>query len=358
MAQDSPPTEAQLIRSAVELVRGRLPEGWTVSGPERTRGIDDALCAITSIDGRTVWFVIEAKVGTFTGRQAYATAALAAAAETTESVPLLVARYLSPPVRDLLEAAGVSYVDLTGNMRVVATSPGLYIADRGEDKDPWRGSGRPRASLKGDPAARVVRALLDHARAWRVRDLIEASDASTGATYRVMEHLDVEGLADRGEDGLWRVPDWERLLRAWADDYGFLTANTVSRFIAPRGLAAFRRILLDADAAYAVTGAAASEEWASVAPTKSMFVYVEDIARASAAWGLRPVDAGVNVVLLEPRVSDSAVFRGAGLLADGVRRAAPAQVAVDLLNGPGREPQEGEELLRWMRENEREWRLP
>ena len=44
-------------------------------------------------------------------------------------------------------------------------------------------------------------------------------------------------------------------------------------------------------------------------------------------------------------------------LEEGIRRAAPAQVATDLLNGPGRDPQEAEELIRWMRDNEDEWRL-
>jgi hypothetical protein len=41
---------------------------------------------------------------------------------------------------------------------------------------------------------------------------------------------------------------------------------------------------------------------------------------------------------------------------DGYPVAAPAQVAADLLNGPGREPAEGEYLIAWMKENEKRWR--
>jgi hypothetical protein len=45
-----------------------------------------------------------------------------------------------------------------------------------------------------------------------------------------------------------------------------------------------------------------------------------------------------------------------GIEADGLRYAAPSQVAVDLLTGPGRSPSEGEALLDWMGDNERQWR--
>lgn len=37
-----------------------------------------------------------------------------------------------------LEDHQVSYVDTTGNMRIVAHTPALYLQDRGADRDPWR----------------------------------------------------------------------------------------------------------------------------------------------------------------------------------------------------------------------------
>lgn len=359
MVNQAPVSRSQLIRAAIALIRDRLPSGWQASEPDPGVPGAGAVFVISAADGRDVRVEIEAKQGTLVGRQARALAQdISARAAESRSIPLFVARYLSPQVREQLQISGVSYVDATGNVMLSAVNPGLYLADRGADKDPWRSAGRPRGTLKGDPAACVVRALLDFAHPWRVRDLVKSSGASTGATYRVLEYLDGEGLADRDIDGLWRVPDWQRLLRSWADDYVFLTENAVSRFIAPRGLTAFRGVLARSESRYAVTGGAASEEWASVSPTKSMFVYVEDAARDAEAWGLRPADAGVNVILLEPRKPNSVAFTGAGSLEDGVRRAAPAQVAADLLNGPGRDPQEGEELLRWMAENETAWRLP
>jgi hypothetical protein len=73
-------------------------------------------------------------------------------------VPVLVVRYLAASVRQWLHERGVSYVDATGNVRVVVDKLALYLLDTGADRDPWRGLGRPRATLHGPPAARMVRA--------------------------------------------------------------------------------------------------------------------------------------------------------------------------------------------------------
>ena len=64
------------------------------------------------------------------------------------------------------------------------------------------------------------------------------------------------------------------------------------------------------------------------------------------------------MILLEPKTVGDVPFvntiraKGGGYLV-----AAPAQVAADLLNGPGREPAEGEFLIEWMKINEEQWRL-
>ena len=53
--------------------------------------------------------------------------------------------------------------------------------------------------------------------------------------------------------------------------------------------------------------------------------------------------------------ADDAVFEGL-VQREGLWYAAPTQVAVDLLTSPGRGPQEGEELIDWMKANEDRWR--
>jgi hypothetical protein len=201
-----------------------------------------------------------------------------------------------------------------------------------------------------------VRTLLDYSRSWKVRDLIAESGASTGATYRVLDYLDGEGLADRVE-GQWSVPSWEKLLRAWARDYSFLSENSTTRFLDPRGVDHFLGRLQDDSDTYAVTGAVASRVWASVAPVRAVFVYVADADKAASRWSIRATEAGANVVLLEPRSSTPVAFQRSRQIAGGLWTVATAQAAVDLLNGPGRDPQQAEELIDWMRTNEHDWRL-
>ncbi|QDE33473.1 hypothetical protein FIV50_00820 [Microbacterium foliorum] len=356
----SAPTESQVLRLVTERIRDRMPPGWTFdpSGAIGERGGADALFVLVSPDHRAAEVIIEVKATVPSGRHALGVLqVLHERARAHGAIPLLVSRYIPPPVRENLQRAGVSYADATGNMMLSAIDPGFYLADRGADKDPWRASGRPRGTLKGDPAARVVRALLDFARLWRVSELIDTSGASTGATYRVLEYLDGEGLVEREGDGRWRVPSWERLLRAWAVDYDLLKENTVSRYLDPRGIEHFQTTLRDRGDKYAVTGAVASRDWIAVAPARSVFVYVDDAQSQAAGWGLHPTEVGVNVVLLEPRKAGSVHLDRTGRLENGVTRVSAAQAAVDLLNGPGRDPAEAEALIGWMKEDEGSWRL-
>ncbi len=82
--------------------------------------------------------------------------------------------------------------------------------------------------------------------------------------------------------------------------------------------------------------------------------YVSDTEEAARAWGLLPTEAGANTLLLEPPYG---VMLERSLVNDkGLRIAAPTQVAVDLLTGPGRSPSEAENLLTWMQEHVEAWR--
>ena len=90
-----------------------------------------------------------------------------------------------------------------------------------------------------------------------------------------------------------------------------------------------------------------------IAPAGAAALYVDDADEAADRLGLRGADAGANVVLLEP--FDPVVFDRTATR-DGLCCVAPSQLAVDLLTGPGREPPQGEELLRWMQDNEDAWR--
>lgn len=352
----APKTDAEVVRRGLTELAARLPAAWSTSLTP-AEGPVDARIEVRDPSGATITFLVEAK-GVVDGRDISTIRERLDELEAQEpgAQRLLMARYLSEPVRTRLTDAGVSYVDATGNLRVEVTRPGLFIADRGADRDPWRGPGRPRGTLKGEPAAKIVRALADFTGPWTARELVEVSKASTGATYRVIDFLEREGLAARDDSGRFAVPDVARLLRRWSTDYGFVRSNQTSRWIAPRGIPGLLDQVASPAAAvrYAVTGTLAAAEWAAYAPARLAMVYVADVTAAVDAWDLRPADAGANVLLAEPAYE--VVFERSSTTVDGVVVAAPSQVVVDLMTGPGRNPNEAEELLDWMVRNERSWR--
>ena len=359
--QNEPQTLSDVLRLCLQQLRDQLPEGWSlVPVAEAAGGGDrrvDTVLSVSGPDGATASLVIEAK-SVLERRNVLAVSEQlrGAAGRFPNAWTVVVARYLAPSVREALVEQGVSYIDATGNMRLVVSAPGLFIANRGADNDPWRGPGRPRGTLKGVPAAKVVRALVDYTGPWSIRELIDLSGASTGATYRVVEYLEREDLVTRDEDGRIVLRDWRRLLQQWSKDYGFVRSSRITRYIEPRGLATLLTKASDvAGVRYAVTGTTAAAEWAPYAPTRSAMVYVADAAKAAAAWGLRPGESGANVLLAEP--ATDVVFERTITTIDGTVIVAPAQVAVDLMTGPGRNPTEAEELMDWMERNESSWRL-
>jgi hypothetical protein len=350
--------EADVLRAAVDVLRAYLPSTWTlevnIPGPSR---LVDAELRLRAPDGREMVALIEAKRLLNTRDVPVVVGRLRQAASTTaegEVALLLVARYLAPATRERIIESGAGYIDVTGNLYLAGDRPALLLRDRGADKDPWRGPGRPRGTLNGPPAARVVRALIDFAPPYSVPELAERAGASTGATYRVVEFLEEQRLLERAERGPITSVNWRAVLERWSTDYGFAQSNTVETFLEPRGISAIRDRLRDVtDFEYALTGSMAAEGVAPYAPTRLAMIYVRDIKSVAKSLGLRATGTGANVALAAGEY-DVALERVR--LVDGLRYAALSQVAVDLLNGPGRNPSEALALIDWMERNEPAWR--
>ncbi len=345
------PSETQTLRAVERLVPDALPPGWTFRStrqPGRGRRQSDAVWTLKAPDGTAASFAVEAK-----------RALLAAQLEppvdkigSSDSLPLFATPYLSPTMRSLLSRKGISYADSTGNLRLVANQPGLFVERTGAIKDPWP-SDETLRSLRGRASGRAVRSLVDFRPPYGVREVAKRAGVPLGSLSRTIDLLAREGLVTREERGAITTIDWEGTIRRWSQDYDFARANNVAYFLEPRGLGSLASKLSDVKWAYAATGAFAAQRFAPTSPARQAAIYVEDIARTAERLRLRPADAGANVVLAEP--FDPVVFDRAAVR-DELRVVAPAQLAVDLLSGPGREPSEGNELLEWMRKNENAWR--
>ena len=271
-----------------------------------------------------------------------------------QSEGVVLAPYLSPRTRELLTEADLSYADATGNLRLVADRPAIFLATHASNSDPWAKPGdRPLRSLKGPTAGRVVRALVDFRPPYRLEELARRSQISLGSVARVFALLDSEALIQREPRGPVTDVKWVELLRRWTDDHSFGRSNRTQTFLEPRGLPALLDKLTKTSQRYALTGSVAATHWAPVATARFATLYVDDIEEAARDLDLRRAETGANVALAEPfdRVAFERTQESNELV-----YAAPSQVAADLLTGPGRSPTEGNALLDWMRKNENEWR--
>jgi hypothetical protein len=277
-----------------------------------------------------------------------------AAAKVPGALPVLVARYLSPAVRERLEREDASYADATGNRRLSLNRPALFVRNVGADRDPWRRPGRPRGTLKGAPASRVVRWLVDFAPPYTVLQVAKGSEASTGATYRVVQFLEEEALLSREPRGSITEVRWRALIERWSRDYGTRRDEWIESLLFPRGIERLVDTLRDNDdLGYVLTGSLAARDLAPHAATRFAMLYATDVDAVIERLGLRRVDTGANVILA-PDFEEVGFVRARQR--DGLRMAAPSQVAADLLTGPGRSPSEGAALLDWMEAHEHEWR--
>jgi hypothetical protein len=366
--QSLPPREDELLTLALDRVADRLPAAWRLKTSLQGRPRSpDAVLSIVSPNGDEALLIVEVKRTIVTRdlpmmlnqlNQYMATERSATQGQSVAA--MVVARYLPPQTQNWLAERGIPYADATGNMRIALDRPALFLRDRGEDRDPWRGPGRPRGTLKGEPPARVVRALVDYSPPYSIPKVMELAGTSSGATYRVIEFLSEEDLIQRSPEGPISEVGWRELLFRWSKDYGFMRSNQVRSYLAVRGLdelmdrlARVRDMRSDRRIRYAVTGSFAAKRWEQYAPARSAMIYTDDPDELASRLDLRQVESGANVLVA--RAAFDVVFERTQQLADLVL-VAPSQAAVDLLTGPGRNPAEGQALLDWMEANEPAWR--
>lgn len=366
---DEPKSDAEVLRSAAARIQTALPPGWSAQAKTEIGGLDDPTNASRRPDcrlflmreGKTVaTYAVEAKRALASSNLIPTINQLLDRQEGTPAtpapmLPMLVARYLSTQQQRVLKERGIAYADATGNLYLMSEDPLILLSDRGASADPWRGPGRPTTSLKGLPAALLVRALADFAPPYSVADLADLAGASLGAAYRLSDYLVGEGLLTRRERGPITDADWPELLRRWSQDARYLDTSTTRGFLEPRGLGSLVEKLgtQTPSQRYAVSGSLAAQPYAAYAEARLGLVYADDPPRLASDLGLRPVETGANVILAAPR--SPVVFQRTSTWRD-ITIVAPSQAVADLLGGPGRNPAEGEYLLGWMKENPDAWR--
>jgi hypothetical protein len=280
---------------------------------------------------------------------------LARRAAPVSPVVVVVAPWLSPRSRDLLTEGGVSYVDLTGNIRLRVPRPTVHLRLEGASRDPDPPA-KPPVRFQGRGVNALVRVLVDVAPPYRMVELARASGLSNGYVSRTLEALYEQRLIDRAPHSkVVADVDWEGLLRARAEHYRLLTSNHGGGYLHRAGASDLHQRLdqLD-DGQPVVTGSFAVTEFVRVAAPTQLTVYVTDPAGFARRHGLLPTGQGANVVLLRP--ADPSQLAGTRQVG-GVSHVGVSQLAMDCLGGNGRLLEEGAALLDWMADNTPLWRL-
>jgi hypothetical protein len=189
-----------------------------------------------------------------------------------------------------------------------------------------------------------VRTLCDFDPPLSISNVADSAKVDVSYASRLVEWLSQEALLNRKPRGAVESVDAPALIRRWAQDYAVLTVNDARSFLDPRGIENLVRGVSEGKVRgrYAITGSLAANRIAPIAPARLAMLYVDDVDRVASRLGLRPTEAGTNVMLLTP--FDDVVFERTWI-DKGLTLAAPSQVAADLLTSPGRAPSEAEAIL-------------
>jgi hypothetical protein len=361
MTSQEPKTESDLLRAVADSVRERLPGGWKVDlrlSPRLDGWRPDALLEISAPDGKSGVLLIEAKLVLEPRSVAPMLEMLEQALVDADlppdrrGPPMVVARFISPRARELLCAAGASYADATGNLRVTLGRPAVFIQAQGAESNPWA-EVRDLRSLKGRMAVRVVRAVCDLRTPFGVRELASRSGTSAGSAVRVLEFLSREALIVRDKRKQVVEVELAGLVQRWASDFRFTQQNAIGQYLEPRRIEPVLDRLRAIEGAYAVTGSFAANAVAPYAEARLLVVYANDAEMLRDALGVRAATGPSNIWIAQP--PDDLPFVRTWTR-DGIRYAALSQVACDLYDMPGRSSAEADELLRWMETNPDAWR--
>jgi hypothetical protein len=262
---------------------------------------------------------------------------------TKAVVPVVAVPYMGETGRGLCAAAGVSWVDLSGNAWIDA--PGRQIRFVGY-KNRFASAGRP-ADVFAPRSSRVVRALLmEPGRGVTQAELAEMSGVDKGRVSRLVRRLEAMELVVRDGRAL-RLKDPPLALEAWREAYDFSKHDVTRGHVAVRDprelISAIRDSAQSFGLSWALTGLAAAWQMTRFAMFRLVTVFVGQ--RPPEEWlgqiGFREDPRGANLWVARP--VDDGVFVGSGSI-EGLPCVHPIQAYLDLKAQPERAAEAAVEL--------------
>ena len=262
-----------------------------------------------------------------------------------DAIPLVVVPFMGQAGRERCEEAKVSWLDLSGNARIVA--PGLRIIIDGRP-NLFKQRGRPSTAF-APKSSRVARWLLMHSDKFMIqRQIAQATNMDEGFTSRIISRLREQNLVVRDDKGAVGVSDPRLLLEAWREIHDFSKSEIVRGHVAARSsealLGELAGSLEDNGIQHAATGLGAAWLLTRFAGFRTVTFYVRPWPSNELLdkIGFREEDRGANVWLVVPK--DEGVFHGQRHV-EGIECVHPVQVYLDLKGHPERAAEAADELL-------------
>ena len=332
-----------------------LAEWLGVDGKDISRKVPRSRAGDAVLEVGKHVFVVESKSSGAAAAVSQAAERVRAYAATVSknAIPIVVVPYMGEVGRKRCEQAGVQWLDLSGNARIVA--PGVRVLVEGKPNQ-FKPRGRP-SSAFAPKASRIARWLLIHPdRFLTQREISVATDVDEGYTSRVVGRLEEENLVIRDDEGAIRARDPSLLLDAWREEYDFEKHRILRGHVAVRSgdtlLRALAGTLSERGVEHAASGLGAAWLITHFAGFRLVTFYLREQPSVALLEGLsfrEEARGGANVWLVVP--NDEGVFHGASEL-EGVRCVHAVQTYLDL----GAHPERAAEAATELRENYVSWR--
>ena len=271
--------------------------------------------------------------------------------QDSNTIPLVMAPYLSEQAREACREEGVGYADFIGNIHLAFET--IFI-DR-------QVSGRPEPerrtlrSLFKPKSARILRVMLrEPYRAWRVSELAHVGKVSAGLVSTVGSALRERGWADQSSQGLL-LTDPNDLLDNWAEEYAAPNAEELRLYTHLHGgkLTESLRSLAQTKGRTALFSFSAADWLAPYVHQSTTYLYADEdgLTALRRLLDLKPASKGANIVIRLP--DEDGVLDDCIEPAEGIAVTSPVQTYLDLLQS-GERGREGadhlrETLLKWPR---------
>lgn len=306
--------------------------GWKSQPAGGEGGVDLAIDLIAG--GRPWRILIEVKAS---GEPRIARSALqklqALPSKGERGYCVLAAPYIGPSTRAICKEAGVGFVDLAGNCRLVFDQ--VFIERRGLPNP--RLERRPLRSIFAPRATRILRVLLENPkRQWQVKQLAAEASVSLGLAFKVKARLLEMEYARGAPEGV-ELAKPEDLLRAWGATFQARKRQQVDCYAPgdpPEVEAALRKYCGREKIRYAFALFSGAARVAPFARYARGFAYVDgDLGAVTEALAWKPVPSGPNFTLLSPY--DEGVWYGVRKV-EGDAVVSDVQLYLDLVGYKGR----------------------